>query len=137
MKIKEIKERIAWVPAWGKASLAAILVFVINGIIGSFIIGQPLSYVIWSLMMASASFLICILHPKHVWIVPLLCNSFVIIPALLDDSFWTIDFGLIMGLGVVFSVLMAHLGSLIGRRRESRNSIKSNLPLNNIYYPDI
>ena len=125
MKRKEIIEHIAWVPAWGKSLLAAILVFIINGIIGSFIIGQPLSYIIWSLMVASASFLICILHPKHVWIVPLLCNIFVIPVAIMDQKFWTTSFGLILGLGVVLSFLMAHFGALLGRRRESRNTIKS------------
>ena len=124
MKRKKIIERIASFPAWGISLIAAFLVFVILGILSSYI-GQPLSYVIWSLMMASASFLICILHPKQVWIVPLLCNSFVIVPAILDDSFWSISFGLIIGLGVVFSVLMAHFGALLGRRRESRNTIKS------------
>ncbi len=122
MKKNEIIERIAWVPAWGKSLLAAILVFVINGIISSSI-GQPLSYIIWSLMMASASFLICILHPKHVWIVPLLCNIFVIPVAIMDPKFWTTTFGLILGLGVILSFIMAHFGALLGRRRESRNTI--------------
>jgi hypothetical protein len=124
MKRKNIIERIASIPAWVISLIAAFLVFVIIGILSGYI-GQPLSYVIWSLSLASASFLICILHPKHVWIVPLLCNSFVTFPALLDDSFWTIDFGLIMGLGVVFSVLMAHLGALIGGRRQRRITLKS------------
>jgi len=122
MKRKKITERIASIPASGISLIAAFLVFVIMGIFSGYI-GQPLSYFIWSLSLASASFLICILHPKHVWIVPLLCNSFVIFPALLDDSFWSISFGLILGLGVVFSVLMAHFGALLGRRREKRNKI--------------
>jgi len=124
MKRKKIIERIALFPAWGISLIAATLVFMILPILSSYI-DQPLSYVIWSLMMASASFLICILHPKHVWIVPLLCNSFVIFPAMFDYSFWSISFGLIIGLGVVFSFLMAHFGALLGRRRESRNTIKS------------
>jgi len=122
MKRKEIIESIAWIPAWGKSLLAAILVFIINGIISSFI-GQPLSYIIWSLMMASASFLICILHPKHVWIVPLICNIFVIPVAIMDQKFWSTSFGLILGLGVVLSFLMAHFGALLGRRRERANPI--------------
>ena len=122
--MKKNIERIASIPAWGISLIAALLVFVIQGILSGYI-GQPLSYVVWILMNASAAFLICILHPKQVWIVPLLCNSFVIFPAMLDDSFWSISFGLIIGLGVVFSVLMAHFGALLGRRRESRNTIKS------------
>ncbi len=124
MKRKKLIEGIAGQPAWVISLIAAFSVFMLSGIFSGYI-GQPLSYVIWSLLLASASFLICILHPKHVWIVPLLCNSFVIFPAMFDDSFWSISFGLIIGLGVVFSVLMAHFGALIGRRRESRNTIKS------------
>jgi len=76
-------------------------------------------------MMAFASFLICILHPKKAWIVPLICNIFVLPVALFDDKFWSTSFGLILGLGVVFSILMAHFGALLGRRRERNNTIKS------------
>ena len=124
MKRKKIVERIASIPAWVLSLIAAFSVFIILGILSGYI-GQPLSYVIWSLSLASASFLICILHPKHAWIVPLICNIFVIPIAMFDDSFWSTSFGLIIGLGVVFSVLMAHFGALIGRRREIRNTIKS------------
>ncbi|HUX95041.1 MAG TPA: hypothetical protein VMV47_04850 [Bacteroidales bacterium] len=124
MKRKKIIEWIAGNPAWVISLIAAFLVFFIQAILSSYI-GQPLSYVIWSLMMASASFLICILHPKHVWIVPLICNILVILPAMVDDKFWSTSFGLILGLGVVFSVLMAHFGALLGRQRENRNTIKS------------
>ena len=124
MKRKKIIEGIAEIPAWVISLIAAFSVFIILGILSGYI-GQPLSYVIWSLLLASASFLICILHPKHVWIVPLICNIFVIPIAMLDDSFWSTSLGLILGLGVVFSVLIAHFGALLGRRRESRNTINS------------
>ncbi|MDO9511408.1 MAG: hypothetical protein Q7J34_06595 [Bacteroidales bacterium] len=124
MKRGKISEHIASIPALGISLIAALLAFVILGILSGFI-DKPLTYIVWILMNASASFLICILHPKQVWIVPLLCNSFVMFPALLDDSFWSISFGLIVGLGVVFSFPMAHFGALIGRRRESRNKRKS------------
>jgi hypothetical protein len=124
MKRKKIIEGIAEIPAWAISLIAAFSVFIINGIISSFI-GQPLSYVIWSLLLASASFLICILHPKHVWIVPLICNIFVIPVAIMDQKFRTTSFGLILGLGVVLSFLMAHFGAFLGRRRERPNTIKS------------
>jgi hypothetical protein len=125
MKRKEIMERIAWIPAWGLSLFAALLAAVVTGILNNYI-DEPLTYVIWSLMLVTGSFLICILHPKHVWIVPLLCNILCILPAACDNSFWTTSFGIIIGSGVVLSVLMAHLGALLGRRRERRNAIKSN-----------
>jgi hypothetical protein len=125
MKRKEIIERIAWIPAWGLSLFAALLAAVVTGILNNYI-DVPLIYVIWSLMLVTASFMICILHPKHVWLVPLLCNVLSILPAACDNSFWTTSFGIIIGSGVVLSVLIAHLGALFGRRRERRNTIKSN-----------
>jgi hypothetical protein len=126
MKRKEIIERVSGVPAWALSPIAAFLISVIVGILN--FIGQPYTYVLWSLMNASASFLICIIHPKSVWIVPLLCNILLLLPATLseDGDFWTTSFGLIMGIGLVFSVLMAHLGALIGRRKENRKKVNSN-----------
>jgi len=122
MQRKEIMDRIAWVPAWGISLIAAFLGAFILGILSNFI-DKPLTYFVWILMNASASFLICILHPKQLWIVPLLCNILILLPVMLDDSFWSINFGLIMGLGVVFSILIAHFGALMGRRREKSNTI--------------
>jgi len=122
--MKKNIERIASIPAWTLSLIAAFSVFIFSGFFAGSI-GQPLSYYIWSLLLAFASFLICILHPKPVWIVPLLCNIFIVPIALLDDKFWFTSFGLILGSGVVFSVLMAHFGALLGRRRENRNTIKS------------
>lgn len=118
--MEKIIDRIAKVPAWGISLIAAFSTAFILGSLNNFI-DQPLTYVIWILMNATASFLICILHPKQVWIVPLLCNILVLLPVIFDDSFWSINFGLIMGVGVVFSVLIAHFGALLGRRRENRN----------------
>jgi hypothetical protein len=124
MHRKEIIDRIAWVPAWGISLIAAVSAAFILGFLKNFI-DQPLTYFVWILMNASASFLICILHPKRVWLVPLLCNILVLLPVMLDDSFWSTNFGIIMGIGVVFSVLIAHFGASLGRRRENRNTIKS------------
>ncbi|HSL86657.1 MAG TPA: hypothetical protein VK861_06955 [Bacteroidales bacterium] len=116
MKRKELTDRIAWVPAWGLSLLAAILSAVILGILNNYI-EIPLTYIIWSLMLATASFLICIVHPTKVWLVPLLCNILVILPAACDDSFWTTSFGIIIGSGVALSFIVAQLGALIGRHR--------------------
>jgi len=117
MKGKEINERIRWVPAWGLSLLAAVLAAVVTGVLNNFI-EVPLTYIIWSLMLVLASFLICIIHPGRVWIVPLLCNILVILPAACDNSFWTTSFGIIIGTGIVLSFVAARLGALIGRRRD-------------------
>jgi hypothetical protein len=124
MQRNEIIERIARVPAWGTSLISAFSGAFILGFLSNFI-DKPLTYFVWITMNASASFLICILHPKQVWTVPLLCNILVLLPVMLDDSFWSTNFGLIMGLGLVFSVIIAHFGALLGRRRENRNTIKS------------
>jgi len=124
MQRKELIDRIAWVPAWGISLIAAFLGAFILGFLSNFI-DKPLTYFVWILMNASASFLICILHTKQVWTVPLLCNILVLLPVMLDPSFWSTNFGLIMGLGLAFSFLIAHFGAMLGRRRENRNTIKS------------
>ena len=115
MKRKEITQRIKWVPAWALSLLAALLSAVITGILNNYI-DVPLTYFIWSLIMVAASFLISIIHPTKVWIVPLLCNILVILPAACDNSFWTTSFGVIIGTGVVLSFIVAHLGAMIGKR---------------------
>ena len=116
MKRKEITERIRWVPAWGLSLLAALLAAVMTGVLNNYI-EVPLTYIIWSLLLVVASFLICIIHPGKVWIVPLLCNILVILPAACDNSFWTTSFGIIIGTGVLLSFVAAHLGAMIGRQR--------------------
>ena len=121
MKGKEIKERIRWVPAWALSLLAALFAAVVVGVLNNYI-DVPLTYIIWSLMLVIASFLICIIHPERVWIVPLLCNILVILPAACDNSFWTTSFGIIIGTGVVLSFVAAHLGAMIGRHRDNKGA---------------
>ena len=121
MKGKEIKERIRWVPAWALSLLAALFAAVVVGVLNNYI-DVPLTYIIWSLMLVIASFLICIIHPERVWIVPLLCNILVILPAACDNSFWTTSFGIIIGTGVVLSFVAAHLGAMIGRHRDHKGA---------------
>lgn len=119
MKRKEIAERIAGVPAWGLSLFSAFLAAFILSFLKDYV-AEPFTYIIWSLMLVTASFLICIVHPRSVWTVPLLCNILVILPAAFDDSFWTTSFGIIICSGVVLSFIAAQLGALIGRKREHR-----------------
>ena len=121
MKRKESFERIAWVPAWGLSLFAALLSAVAINILKDYI-DVPLIYIVWSLMLVMASFLICIVHPVHVWKVPFLCNILVILPAACDDSFWNSSFGIIIGSEVVLSVIMSHLGALIRRRIDHQST---------------
>ena len=121
MKGKAIAERIAWVPAWVLSLFAAFLAAFVSSVLRNYI-DEPLTYIIWSLILVIASFLICILHPAHVWIVPLICNILDILPAACDDTFWTTNFGIIIGSGVVLSLIVAHLGAMIGRQRVHRSA---------------
>lgn len=103
------------VPAWVLSLLAAILSAFFISALRNFI-HEPLTYIFWSLFLVIASFLICIAHPGKVWIVPLLCNVLVILPATCDDSFWNTSFGVIIGTGVFLSFVVARLGAMIGFR---------------------
>jgi len=118
MKRKALVERFTAIPAWALSTLAAIIISVIVGIFN--FIDIPYTYILWGLLNTTASFLICIIHPKQVWIVPLLCNMLVLLPATLGNSFWTSSFGIIMGIGLVFSFLMAHLGAILGNRKQNQ-----------------
>jgi hypothetical protein len=116
MKRKEIKERIRWVPAWLLSIFSALLPAVVVSFLRDYL-DETVIYIIWSLMLVIASFLICILHPRQVWMVPFLCNILALLPASCDDSFWSTSFGIIIGSGVVLSVIAAQLGAIIGRKR--------------------
>ncbi len=100
----------------GLSLFAAVMAAVIVGFLNNYI-EVPLIYIVWSLILVTASFLICILHPRSVWLVPILCNVLVLLPAACDNSFWTTSFGIIIGTGVLLSFIMAHLGAMIGRKR--------------------
>jgi VIT1/CCC1 family predicted Fe2+/Mn2+ transporter len=124
MKRQEISTRIRWVPAWALSLFAAFFSAVVLSVLKDYV-DEPLTYVIWSLMLVISSFLICIIHPGHIWKVPLLCNILVILPAACDNSFWTTSFGLIIGTGVVLSFIGAQIGALIGRHINKKDSIDS------------
>ncbi|MGE5406254.1 MAG: hypothetical protein ACM3NR_00970 [Methanosarcina sp.] len=113
MKRGKIYELFRRIPAWVLSLLAALSAAVVTGIINNHF-HEPVTYIVWSLLLIIASFLICIIHPEKVWSVPLLCNILVILPAACDDSFWTTHFGIIIGTGIFFSFVMAHLGAMIG-----------------------
>ena len=115
MNGKGIIERIAMAPAWVLSLLGAVLAAFALAFLNNYI-DEPLSYVIWSLMNATASLLICIVHSTRAWVVPLLCNILALLPAACDDSFWNTSFGIIIAAGVVLSFIVAHLGALLGRR---------------------
>jgi len=121
MKRKGITGRIKWFPAWAFSLLAALISAVVIGILKNYI-NEPLTYIIWSLLLMTASFLISSIHPVRVWIVPLLCNILVILPAACDNSFWTTSFGIIIGTGVLLSFVMAHFGAMIGKQRDHQST---------------
>jgi uncharacterized membrane protein len=115
MKAKEIKERIFWVPSWGLSLLTALLSAIVVGVIKNYI-EEPFTYIVWSLLIIVACFFICRNDPKSVWYVPVLSNILCILPAVFDDSFWTTSFGIIIGSGVLLSIIAAIAGASIGRR---------------------
>ncbi len=118
MNAKEIIAKIAWVPAWGLSFMAAVIVAIITGILKESV-EVPWIYIFWSLSLVTASFLICIVHPANVHSVPFLCNILAILPAACDNTFWNSSFGIIIGSGIVLSVIMAHLGALAGSKSKT------------------
>lgn len=110
----KIIQHIRKVPAWALSFFAALVSAVIIGNLKNFI-EPPFTYIVWSLLLMTASFLISILHPRRVWVIPLYCNILVILPAVFDDSFWNSSLGGILGTGVLLSLVVAKLGAMISK----------------------
>jgi hypothetical protein len=106
---------LTFVPAWVLSLTASLLAAIVISQLRDYI-NIPGIYITWGLLQVFASFLICIVHPGRVWLVPALCNILVILPAACDDTFWTTSFGLITGSGIVLSFFAARLGTLLGKR---------------------
>ena len=125
MKTPANKSRFIPVPSWILSILVAIFAAIILGIINSMgiSIGNNTKYVIWEALIAIACFFICWNDPKGVWYVPLLCHILNLLPAILDDTFWTTPFWIIIFIGLCLSFVAAILGAKIGRRAANRDII--------------
>ena len=124
MKTKE-KSFIFRIPSWGLALLAAfftvILLIILGFLVGPLlqfneIIAEGSPYVGYAIIISIACFYICKHNPKSLWYVPILCNPFGIISALIEPNFWTTAIWIFVCGGWVLSLIGAISGAMVGRK---------------------
>jgi hypothetical protein len=113
----------AWVLSLLTAFITLILIFFMASFFGSVDFlnnntGEIIVYLIYGILIASASYFICWRNPKSYWYVPILCNIPGIISALVEPSFWITHMWMLFSAVWVLSIAGAALGTIIGRRRK-------------------
>jgi hypothetical protein len=126
MKTKK-KSFLTSIPAWGLSLLTAfitlLLIFFLASFFGSVDFlnnnkGEIIVYLIYGILIASASYFICRRDLKSYWYVPILCNIPGIISALVEPNFWITNMWILFSAVWVLSITGAALGTIIGRRRK-------------------
>jgi hypothetical protein len=130
MNARRRKSLLSGVPSWALALLSLltqIILFIVLVIIGEFLkidedIGDPIVYVIFALFIAACCYFIVRHDPKSIWYVPVICNVFGIITAIVEPNFWVTPLGIFIGGGMVLSVIASIFAYRAGKRR-ARTSV--------------
>jgi hypothetical protein len=123
MRTNRRKSILTGVPSWILSLVTVFLTAVLLNIIND--IGEIPSYIIYSIIIIVACFIICRNDPTSIWYVPIICNIFSFFIPVLDNTFWTTAMGIIIMSGVVLSVIAAILGARMGKR----NAVSEDQPL--------
>jgi hypothetical protein len=132
MKTNGKKSFLAGIPSWALALLtlfgATIVLFGIAEGLGPYIkinevTGEAISYSLNGIIIAVCCYFIVKRDPKSIWYVLLICNAFVILPAIVEPNFWiSTSMWIPMCGGLVLSIIT----SIIGARKGRRNAISDN-----------
>lgn len=121
----KIINRIFKIPSWGLALLVAFSTAVLLMILGIFIgpiikscgyIADASPYISYAIIISVACFYICKHNPKSFWYVPILCNPFGIISAIVEPNFWTTTMWILVCGGWVLSIIGSISGAMVGRK---------------------
>ena len=133
MKPDGKKSFLAGIPSWALALFtllgATILTIVVGEGLGPYIkinenIGEAIAYVLNGMIIAICCYFIVRRNPKSIWYVLLICNAFVILPAIIEPNFWTsTSMWIPMCGGFVLSIIASLIGAL-----EARNAVISDNP---------
>ena len=83
------------------------------------IIAEGSAYFAYAIIITIASYFICKNNPKSFWYVPILCNPFGIISAIIEPNFWTTAMWIFVCGGWILSIIGAINGAIIGRKTVS------------------
>ena len=123
-KVTKGKNYLFGLPSWGLSLIVAIVSFMIVMFLGYLLIdilkdeniALGIAYIVYDIIIAIACFLICKNNPKSIWYVPILCNIFGIIAALVEPNFWTTPMWMVYCGGWVLSLIGAIFGVKVGKR---------------------
>lgn len=72
--------------------------------------------ILYILIIAIACFYIVRKNPRSIWFVPLICNAYGIVSAIVDHAFWIESYGIILLFGLVLSIIASIIGAQSGKR---------------------
>ncbi len=72
--------------------------------------------ILYILIIAVACFYIVRKNPMSIWFVPLICNAYGIVNAIVDTAFWNGSYGIILCFGLVLSITASIIGAQTGKR---------------------
>ena len=119
---------LAGIPAWGLSLMTFFGSFLLALFLNDESASQTPGYspmellapVLFVIVIAGASFLICRTHPRSVWYTPLICNGFGIIAIILAiftrHKFTTAEPWILWGSSLLLSIVGAIVGSRVGQR---------------------
>ena len=79
-------------------------------------IGESIAYISYGILIAIACYFICRQNPKSFWYVPILCNIFGIISAVVEPNFWITPLWIVICCGWLLSLIAAVSGAILGKR---------------------
>lgn len=123
METKKKKSLFSRIPSWVLSLIAAFLstvilmflAYMLSDVVKSDDIGHSIAYIIYGILIAAACFFICRSDPKSFWYVPILCNIFGIISAIIEPNFWTTSMWIVICGGWVLSLIGTFFGTKAGR----------------------
>jgi len=126
MKTDGGKSFLTRIPSWALALLtlfgATIVLFGIAEGLGPYVkineaTGEAISYCLNGIIIAVCCYFIVKRNPKSIWYVLLICNAFVILPAIIEPNFWiSTSMWIPMCGGLVLSIFASIIGARQGRR---------------------
>ena len=132
MKPKGKKSFLAGTPSWALALLtlfgATIVLFGIAEGLGPYIkineaTGEAISYSLNGIIIAVCCYFIVKRNPKSIWYILLICNAFVILPAIVEPNFWiSTSMWIPMCGGLVLSIIVSIIGARMGKRKAISNN---------------
>jgi hypothetical protein len=126
MKTERKRLLLAGTPSWALALLtlfgATIVLFGTAEGLGPYLkineaTGEAISYSLYGIIIAVCCYFIVKRNPKSIWYVLLICNAFVILPAIVEPNFWiSTSMWIPMFSGLVLSIFASMIGARQGRK---------------------